>query len=75
MTFFRVFMIFYFSYAGIIRIRFMGYNLSPMVLAPPKEKYRYKINKSENTKDKKINFSSDSISLYFAVTLPQICTS
>jgi len=28
-----------FAYAGITRIRFMGYNLSPYFKAPPKEKY------------------------------------
>jgi len=36
------FMIFHFSYAGITRIRLLGYNLSPCFKAPPKEKYHCK---------------------------------
>ena len=32
---------FHFSYAGIIRIRLLGYNLSPYIEAPPSEKYRW----------------------------------
>jgi hypothetical protein len=33
---------FLFSYAGITRIRLLGYNLSPCFKAPPVEKYRGK---------------------------------
>jgi hypothetical protein len=42
-----VFHVFHFSYAGIIRIRLLGYDLSPCVKAPPKEKNWHKDTKSD----------------------------
>jgi hypothetical protein len=40
----------HFSYAGIIRIRLLGYNLSPCFQAPPRRSIDAKVQKNEIAK-------------------------